>query len=55
MAAKDRWGRAMKLANFVNTQILFSPINWIIIIGVATIVPLAVAAIANPPKNPTGL
>jgi hypothetical protein len=45
----------MKLENFINTQILFSPINWIIIIGVAFFVPLGVAIIANPPKNPTGL
>lgn len=42
----------MKLSSFVNTEILFSPINWLIVIGVAAIVPFAVAVLANPPKHP---
>jgi hypothetical protein len=45
---------AMKLANFVNLDILLSPINWLIIIGVAFFVPFAVAVIAKPPQNPIG-
>jgi hypothetical protein len=44
----------MKLENFVNLDILLSPINWLIIIGVAFFVPFAVAAIAKPPQNPIG-
>jgi hypothetical protein len=55
VAAKDGRGFAMKLENFINTQILFSPINWLIIIGVAAFVPFIVAVVANPPKNPPGL
>jgi hypothetical protein len=48
-------GDAMKLDNFVNLNILLSPINWLIIIGIAGLVPLGVALLASPPKNPTVL
>jgi hypothetical protein len=46
---------AMKLENFINLDILLSPINWLIIIGIAAMVPFGVALIASPPKNPTVL
>lgn len=45
----------MKLENFINLDILLSPINWLIIIGIAALVPFAVAVIAKPPANPTGI
>ena len=45
----------MKLDSFINTQILFSPINWVIVIFIAALVPMGMAILANPPKNPVGL
>jgi hypothetical protein len=45
----------MKLENFINLQLLH-PVNVLLIIGIASLVPFIFAAVAaGPPKHPTTL